>query len=242
MAAITKVKALAQLMGDNGGAASWKYIYDNIENYYPNIKAPKAWEAALRGVLYCELKNRRNFKRIGIGVYALIDYREDEIIADIKRDDVRMHSYIEGLLVELGNHERYDTYSADKRAVFQANVRIGQLTTMDDLPEFTYPEITEIAKRIDVLWFNKRGYKFPQRAIEVVHSIGTLEQSLGRMYQLKEFRADFLVVSPRKFVNRIDRKLQQEPYSIHSGRFNVRHYEDIISYHRNMLEVTRHRF
>ena len=33
MPRLTKVNALATLMNDNGGAASWKYIYDNIEVY-----------------------------------------------------------------------------------------------------------------------------------------------------------------------------------------------------------------
>ena len=242
MAKITKVKALINLLGDNGGAASWQYIYENIERYYPNAKAAKSWDAALRGVLYREWQNGRHFKRIGLGVYALIDYQEQEIVERIMTDEVRMHSYIEGLLVETGNHENYDTYCSDKTAVFQGNVPIGQLSSIDDIPDFTYPEIIQIVKRIDVVWLNKYGYKFPRKAIEVVNSIGTLEQALNRMYQIKEFQTDFLIVSPHKFVNRITRKLRQEPYSIHSRRFEIRNYEQIIAYHRSLLEVERLRF
>ena len=138
MPRITKVKALAQLMNDNGGAASWEYIYDNIEKYYPNIKAPKDWQAALRGVLYRDLKEKRHFKRIGFGVFALLEYQEKEAIRHIKRDATRMHSYIEGLLVELGNYEKYDTYCADRTAVFQSNVQLGQLTTISEFPSAPY--------------------------------------------------------------------------------------------------------
>ena len=75
MPRVTKVKALLSLMNDNEGAASWNYIYDNIEKYYPNIKVPKDWQAALRGVLYRELSNNRHFKRIGLGVFASLDYQ-----------------------------------------------------------------------------------------------------------------------------------------------------------------------
>ena len=242
MPRITKVKALVQLMNDNGGAASWKYIYDNIEKYYPNIKAPKDWQAALRGVLYRDLKEKRHFKRIGFGVFALLEYQEKEAIRHIKRDATRMHSYIEGLLVELGNYEQYDTYCADRTAVFQSNVQLGQLTSISEFPEFTYPEIVQIAKRIDVIWFNKRGDKFPKRAIEVVHSLGTLEPSLNRTYQLKEFQTDFLIVSPKKYLGRISRKLQREPYSIHSERFSFRPYGDVINSYEYRLAMEQRKF
>ena len=242
MPRVTKVKALLSLMNDNEGAASWNYIYDNIEKYYPNIKVPRDWQAALRGVLYRELRNNRHFKRIGLGVFALLDYQEKEVVKDIKTDKVRMHSYIEGLLVELGNYEKYDTYCADRNAVFQSNIRLGQLTSVSEFPEFTYPEIVQAAKRIDVVWFNKDGYKFPKRAIEVVNSIGTLEQSMNRMYQLKEFRTDFMIVSPKQFSNRIDRKLLQEPYLIHKDRFSVIPYENVISYYESTLANERLKF
>lgn len=242
MPRLTKVSALINLLRDNGGAASWKDIYDNIEGYYPNIKAPKDWEAALRGVLYREFKNRRHFKRISPGVFALADYQEQEAVKSIRKDKVRMHSYIEGLLVEAGNYENYDTYCADKKAVFQANVRIGQLASMDDFPDFTYEDLVQVTRRIDVVWFNKRGYKFPQRAIEVVDSINTLEPSLSRMYQLRDFQTNFLIAAPKEFSDRINRKLRQAPYSDAYDRFEVRYYDDVIAYHQSILEVDRLRF
>ena len=242
MPRVTKATALVSLMNDNGGTASWKYIYDNIERYYPNAKASDNWEAGLRGVLYREMGKGQHFKRIGFGVYALLDYQEREVVESIKTDIVRMHSYIEGLLVELGNYEEYDTYCADRNAVFQSNVRIEQLTSVDEFPEFTYPEIVHAAKRIDVVWFNKDGYKFPKRAIEVVNSINTLEQSLNRMYQLKEFETEFFIVSPKQFSNRIDKKLLQEPYLIHKGRFSVIPYENVINYYKSRLAIEQLKF
>lgn len=239
---MTKVSALKKLLQDNGGAASWQYIYDNIEKYYPAAKVSKEWEAGMRGILYREIKNNRNFKRVGFGVYALHKYQEEKTVENIQKDPVRMHSYIEGLLVELGNYEKFDTRCADPSAIFQANVFINQLKTVRDFPEFTYPEINRVAKRIDVIWFTKQGYKFPKKVIEVVDSIGTLGESLSRMYQLKEFQTDFLVVAPIKFLGKISDALGREPYSIQKERFSVKPYDDIINYYKNRFEIEKLKF
>lgn len=239
---MTKVEALISLLKDNGGVASWQYIYDNIERYYPAAKSSIEWEAGMRGVLYREIKNNRNFKRVGFGVYALHEYQEEKAIETIKKDEKRMHSYIEGLLVELGNYEKYDTYCADPSAVFQANVFIKQLITVSDFPSFTYPEINAIAKRIDVIWFTQKGYRFPKKAIEVVDNIGTLGESLSRMYQLKEFQIDFVVVAPEKYLTKISGTLGREPYSICKDRFSLKSYDNILSYYKERLEIEKHKF
>ena len=236
---MTKVQALRKLMDDNGGVASWKYIYDNVERYYPAAKVSNKWKEGLRGVLYREIKQGRNFKRIGLGIYCVIEYEEKEVIESIQKDKVRLHSYMEGLLVQLGNYEKYDTYCADPTANFQPNVPINHLTTVNDFPEFSYPTINSIAKRIDVIWFTKEGYKFPRKVIEVVDSIGTLGDSLNRMYQLKEFYADFVVVTPEQFVDKVKRSLNREPYLVHQKRFSVRPYDDVVNYYNKRLEVEK---
>ncbi len=239
---MTKVEAIKKLMQDNGGLASWKYIYDNIEKYYPAAKTSPEWEAGVRGVLYREIKNKQNFKSVSFGVFALNEYQEEKEIEEISKDRIRMHSYMEGIMVELGNYEKFITYCADPTAAFQSNVFINQLMTMDNFPNFTYPEINSIAKRIDVLWFSGKGYKFPKRAIEIVDSIGTLGESLSRMYQLKEFQTDFYVLAPNKQVEKIQNTLSREPYSISRDRFIVKTYNEVIDYYKKRLELEKLKF
>ena len=71
---MTKVEAIRKLMLDNGGVANLKMIYSQIENYYPNAKTSKEWQAGLRGVLYRDLD--KSFKKIKDGIYAVIEYDE----------------------------------------------------------------------------------------------------------------------------------------------------------------------
>ncbi len=44
---MTKVDAIKKLMEENGGVASWQYVYDNIERYYPSAKASQEWQAGI---------------------------------------------------------------------------------------------------------------------------------------------------------------------------------------------------
>jgi len=60
-----------------------------------------------------------------------------------------------------------EAFAAEFRARHEAEVH-------RKMPMFTYPEIVNIVRRIDVLWFNDTGFKFPKCAFEVVHSLGTL--------------------------------------------------------------------
>lgn len=149
---MTKVEAIAKVMEDNGGTASLEIIYENICKYYPNAKDSKDWEAGIRGVLYREIRNKRRFKKIGLSIYSLSEYQEEK--KNEQTDTIRMHSYIEGICLELGNFNKYLTYTADPSANYRDNLKLSNIATMRDLPSFSYDSIIQEAKRIDVIWFN----------------------------------------------------------------------------------------
>ena len=234
---MTKVEAIRKLMEDNGGSATWDIIYSNIEKYYPAAKEMKEWQAGIRGVLYREIKNNRNFKKIGFGIFALKEYEEEKIKAITEKSPVRMHSFIEGICLELGNFEQFDTYTPDPTAAFKDNILLSNLRTMSALPLFTYQEIVEIVKRIDVLWFNKKGFKFPKRAFEVVDSIGTLGDALNRTYQLVEFDLDFHIIGSKENKEKFKDRITKEPFIRVTSRYKYQSYEEIIDYYNKRLEL-----
>lgn len=77
---MTKVEAIRSVLKDNGGIATWEIIYNEIEKYYPTAKASNEWQAGIRGVLYREIRNHRNFKKIDDGTYSLADYDENKLV------------------------------------------------------------------------------------------------------------------------------------------------------------------
>lgn len=228
---MTKVEAIKRVMMDNCGTATWEYIYSNIEKYYSTAKRSEEWEAGIRGVLYREIRSNRSFKKIGLGIFALREYVEEEQ-PDLK-NVIRMHSYIEGICIELGNFDKYLTYTADPSALFKDNIRLSQLTTLKKMPDFSYNEVVQETRRIDVVWLNPRGFLFPQKVFEVVDSVGTLTGAFNRSLQLLNFRTDFYIVSPEQHRNKFDQTLRLEPYLINKDKFKFINYEEIIELYGN---------
>ena len=91
---MTKIEAIAKVMQDNNSLANWAIIYNEIEKYYPNIKQSAEWKAAIRGVLYREIKNHRNFKKIDDGLFALIKYNENALLLDEDIKDTQTSTII----------------------------------------------------------------------------------------------------------------------------------------------------
>ncbi len=231
---MTKIQAIKKILEDNNGVATWGIIYNNIEKYYPDIKNTKEWQAGIRGVLYRDINNKTNFKQIGLGLFSFIDFKEDKI-ENIKDDKIRMHSYMEGICLEIGNFLNMKTYTPDKSAKFN-NINLSMLATLNSIPKFTYDNIIESTKRIDVLWFNNLGYQFPKRAIEVVDSLGTLEPALKRTFQLNEFNMSVFILCKKEDISKVQNSINSEPYIRYKSKYFVRDYENIIDLYKNPMQ------
>ena len=223
-----KIDAIIKVLEDNGGTANWQIIYDNICKYYPSAKDSVKWQEGIRGVLYREIRKSENsrVKKIGLSIYALSDYKEENI--PDKKDALRIHSFIEGICLELGTFNNYLTYTADPSAIYRDNIRLKNVATMHDMPSFSYNEIINEAKRIDVVWFNKKGLAFPKKVFEVVDSIGTLNGAFNRSLQLSNFITEFYIVAPEKHRDKYLQTIDLEVYQSQTERFSFINYDEII--------------
>ena len=234
---MTKVEAIQRVMEDNNGSASLDVIYQNIDKYYPTAKDSNEWEAGIRGVLYREIRNNKRFKKIGLSIYALRDYKEEQ--KPHKEDTIRMHSYIEGICIELGNFKNFHTYTADPSALYRDNIHLQNIATIKEIPAFSYPEIIQEAKKIDVVWFNAKGLYFPQKVFEVVDSIGTLNGAFNRSLQLQNFRTDFFIVAPEQHRNKFNQTINLEPYHNSMDKFKFINYDEIIELYENTAKANK---
>lgn len=163
---ITFSEAIEQIMLHNGYLASLQHIYREFPKH-----------RALTGktpfnTIQERVQRDKRFTRIGLGLYALTEFldkiQKEEEPQKEKDKVVYQHARIQGMLLEIGELQQYETYTYDKNKTFDGKA-LGLITSIKECPEFTYPNIIQQSvKFIDVIWFNKR--KFPAFVYEVENS------------------------------------------------------------------------
>ena len=110
------------------------------------------------------VQNEKFFFKIKPGLWALNSYKEkisDLIPIDQSKSkeekEVFNHSYYQGLLVEIGNLKGFNTFipNQDKNKKFLNNT-LGECATLKSIYKFTYDDVVDRAKTIDVIWFNDK--------------------------------------------------------------------------------------
>lgn len=228
-------------MVENDGIASIQCLYRNASKFK---KMPTGdWKKTLRGVLYRDV-NRRRFKKIGLGVYSLSNYKNDasaysyvlqnknaEEYLRIAKD---YHSIVEGMLIELGNYFDYVTYTSDLNKTFDGK-RLGDLCQIIEVPEFTYPELKNTVAKSDTIWFGKSRLLFPKMIFEV-ESATDFTNSMLKMYQLIHFDASFVLVASENRENIFLDKIRKEPFVKVKHKFFFRSFEAITKLYFTSVE------
>ncbi len=207
-------EAVIKVMEENGGYATFKYLYEKSLKVKGSTWKTKTPFASIRRIV----QNERFFFKIRPGLWALKSQRETlkrkfKFEDSTKREENRFtHSFYQGLLVEIGNLNNLDTYvpNQDKNKLFLSK-KLSDVATLSQIYQFTnYQTVARSAKTIDVIWFNSR--KFPSSMFEVEYTT-SMENSLVKFVELQDFNTKFRIVCDesrrRYFEDKISRSAFQ---------------------------------
>ena len=230
----TQVDDIIEAMQKNGGFATLAYLNQNVNTSTWKTKTP--FES-----IRCYLQRRDEFFRIQPGLWALTDSKESVLqkfqIKENEKEpnEIFTHAYYQGLIVDLGNMKKLKTYvpAQDKNKLF-LDKRLGDISTMTDIPDFTYQKITNRARTIDTIWFNER--EMPTAFYEVEHSTNIIN-SLNKFFELQDFRARFCIVADKKRKNEFDDKISQSIYNPIKPYIDFIDYDTLAIQHTKMSEL-----
>jgi len=179
-------------MEKNGGYATFQQLNNVVDISTWKTKTPAA---SIRRIV----QEHDEFFRIKPGLWALTKCKGDVLKKfsiepnNRKSDELFTHTYYQGIVVEIGNIKKYQTYvpAQDKNKKF-LETRLCDMTTMESIPEFTYDELRRRAKTVDVIWFNER--KMPCGFYEIENTTD-IKNSLSKFYELQDFRANFSIIA-----------------------------------------------
>lgn len=231
-------EAVIRVMEGNDGYATLRYLYHNvlkIDGVKWNTKTPFA---TIRRIV----QDERFFFKIRPGLWALKSYK-DRLPYDIlpakdqpmAKQEEYSHTFYQGLLVEIGNYNRYQTFipNQDKNKVFLGK-RLGEIATISEIYAFSYPHIVSITKNIDVIWFNRRN--MPSRFFEIEHTT-PIHNSLIKFVELQDFYSNFYIVADKARKKEFKDKLSLEAFSSIFRRVWFWSYDDVAELHARTNEL-----
>ncbi|MBI5079246.1 hypothetical protein HZB06_01040 [Candidatus Wolfebacteria bacterium] len=217
---ISYVNAIVSVIKNNNGIATTKQILEQISKFRPLTgKTPEA-------TILSELGRNRKFAKIGAGVWSLaenknnfseinnLSFQKDlEIISKENNADnkelalstERLHAQIQGMLLEIGNVNGFQTYTPNKNSTFN-NKPLKNLATISEIPSFTYNRIIRAVRHIDVLWFTEDKEPFPAFAWEVENSTN-FRDGLIKFTELNFFKTKFYFLAPENKINKFKEEI-----------------------------------
>ena len=221
---ITQEQQVIDALREQGGYATLGELYHLVDT---RLWATKTPNETIRRIV--QVSNE--IFKIQPGLWALEECREKVLqrfeidTRDSMNNEYFNHSYYQGLITKIGNMNGFKTYvpGQDKNKKFLDTPLVKICSTVQ-LPEFSYPRITNRARTVDVIWFNER--LMPHTFFEVEHSTD-FQNSLGKFCDLQDFYCRFFIVAPRNRRKQFEEILTRTAFRDICKRVKFNTYDDI---------------
>ncbi len=162
------------------------------------------------------VQQTKGIYKIKPGLYGLEKYRkqlEDRgIMVETEKNSGSdaykkfTHSYYQGILLVIGRYRNMNTFvpQQDKNKKFYDGRALHELSTLDELPAYSFPKLVKRSSTIDTIWFNKRD--MPHSFFEIEHSTD-IQNSLLKFNDLQDFYVRMAIVADAKRKPEFEAKL-----------------------------------
>lgn len=215
---MTQAQAVIETIDKLGGIATLNQINQHIFEIEECVWKTKTPFASIRRIVQLT----KGIYKIKPGLYALESYRnqlesDGFIVQNEKNKDSEEiktfnHSYYQGLLLEIGKMRYLDTFvpNQDKNKKF-IKTPLGEIRTLQSIPQYSYSDLVERSSTIDVIWFN--DHKMPHSFYEIEHSTD-IQNSLLKFNDLRDFSARMVIVADEKRRAEFCSKMKYEAFNM----------------------------
>lgn len=149
-----------------------------------------------------------------------------------KDDEHFTHGFYQGLLIEIGNMRHFTTYipAQDQNRKFLEKP-LKDLCSTIRIPSFSYGNLTDRARTVDVIWFNER--KMPNSFFEVEHSTD-IQNSVTKFCDLQDFSSRFCIVAPKNRMEQFKKVMSRTAFKDVKERVEFRSYEQVTKLYETM--------
>ena len=231
-------EAVIKVMEENSGFATLGHLYQNVLKVKDCEWETKTPFASMRRIV----QDDRFFFKIKPGLWALKSYK-DRLPFDVyPRDEINKiekdkldHSYYQGLLVEIGNLRKFETFIPyqDKNKKYLGK-NLGDVTSIKKFYEFSYDYIIKKAQTVDVSWFNMR--KMPVYFFEIEYSTN-IQNSLLKFSELQDFNSKFFIIADGIRKKEFEGKVSLSAFSEIKERVKFMDYKSLSEWHSSEYKI-----
>jgi len=232
-------EAVIKVMEENGGFATLGRLYQNVLKVRDCEWKTKTPFASIRRIV----QDDRFFFKIKPGLWALKSFKDklpfdvfpQDKINKIEKDEFD-HSYYQGLVVEIGNLRKFETFVPyqDKNKKYLGK-NLGDVTSIKKFYEFSYDYIIKKAQTVDVSWFNMR--KMPVYFFEIEYSTN-IQNSLLKFSELQDFNSKFFIIADSIRKKEFEDKISFSAFKEIMKRVNFMDFTSLSEWHSNEYKIS----
>ena len=230
----TQAQQVIDTLRKIGGYATLGDLYHLVDTKSWATKAPNE---SIRRIV----QQSGEIFKIQPGLWALEECREEVMRKfDIEPQEEKSverftHGYYQGLIIEIGNMKHYTTYvpAQDQNRKF-IEKPLKDICSTIHIPAFSYKELTDRARTVDVIWFNERN--MPDTFFEVEHSTD-IQNSITKFCDLQDFNSRFLIVAPQNRKEQFDKVISRTAFKDVKKRVSFSSYESIYRQYELMCKA-----
>lgn len=230
----TQTQQVIDTLRKTGGYATLGDLYHLVDTKSWATKTPNE---SIRRIV----QQSDEIFRIQPGLWALEEFREEVMRRfDIQPKEEKSveqftHGYYQGLIIEIGNMKHYTTYvpAQDKNRKF-IEKPLKDICSTIRIPNFSYDNLTDRARTVDVIWFNERN--MPDSFFEVEHSTD-IQNSVTKFCDLQDFNSRFFIVAPQNRKKQFDKVMSRTAFKDVKKRVIFHSYESICRQYELMCKA-----
>ena len=236
-------EAVIQTLENFGGVATLGQLNQEIFKIKDCEWKTKTPFASIRRIVQLN----KDIYKIKPGLYGLLSHKKQNEAKGIFEETAKNkdskevsefnHSYYQGLVLMIGNLKNFQTFlpNQDKNKLF-LNERLGNLSTLDKLPIFSYQNLVQRSSTIDAIWFNERI--MPHSFFEIEHSTD-IQNSLLKFNDLQDFSSRMFIIADKRRKEEFEAKRNYAALKDIKSRVQFLDYENLTKQYEQIIESVK---
>ena len=236
-------EAVIQTLENLGGVATLGQLNQEIFKIKDCEWKTKTPFASIRRIVQLN----KSIYKIKPGLYGLFSHKKQNEAKGIFEETAKNkdskevsefnHSYYQGLVLIIGNLKNFQTFlpNQDKNKLF-LNERLGNLSTLDKLPTFSYQNLVQRSSTIDAIWFNERI--MPHSFFEIEHSTD-IQNSLLKFNDLQDFSSRMFIIADKRRKEEFEAKRNYAALKDIKSRVQFLDYENLTKQYEQIIESVK---